>query len=347
MAKTLFDIREEHELMEKLTAADPTGQWISDFVKSDNPKFAGKSKKERIKMALGAAYAAKRQNEDVEPVDEVNLKPEHRAAIRRLRPSGEHSKTMLKHDSGKQIHVTREGDKVHLVTHEIGAGTGKKTTMNYSQFDEAAWGQDKMANLKAAHDRHAEKAIQANKAGDHEAVKVHQSKMNMIKTQMNRLRKEEVEQIDEVGDTAKGQKMLSKVHTRSVNRMIKAIDTKDPKAAKKNQDTANRAWDRFDVKEEAELAEAGGMKSAALVKAMMKKQKKFDAMSPEKQNQQRQQYQDKKQNEAYKEPPMSAQEKLYQQHQALRKKRGLPDPEHYKRLAQQKAQEILDLKNEK
>lgn len=62
---------------------------------------------------------------------------------------------------------------------------------------EAVWGRDKMNNLQAAHDRHAEKAIAANRAGDHEAVKVHQSKMGMIKTQMNKLRKEEVEQTNE------------------------------------------------------------------------------------------------------------------------------------------------------
>ena len=56
---------------EKLTAADPASKWIHDFVHSDNPKFAGKSKAERIKMALGAKYAAQR-NEEVAPeeVDE-------------------------------------------------------------------------------------------------------------------------------------------------------------------------------------------------------------------------------------------------------------------------------------
>ena len=55
--------KEEVEYIEeKLTAADPASKWISDFVKSDNPKFAGKSKKERIRMALGAHYAAKRGN---------------------------------------------------------------------------------------------------------------------------------------------------------------------------------------------------------------------------------------------------------------------------------------------
>jgi len=60
---------------EKLTSADPTSKWISDFVHSDNPKFAGKSKKERIRMALGASYAAKGKgrNEEVESVDEVSM----------------------------------------------------------------------------------------------------------------------------------------------------------------------------------------------------------------------------------------------------------------------------------
>ncbi len=64
-------------------------------------------------------------------------------------------------------------------------------------IDESAWGQDKKTNLRAALDRHTEKAVAANKAGDHEAVKVHQSKMNMIKNQMSKLAKEEVEQVDE------------------------------------------------------------------------------------------------------------------------------------------------------
>jgi hypothetical protein len=64
------------------------------------------------------------------------------------------------------------------------------------ELEEAAWGRDKAANLKAALDRHSEKAVAANKAGDHEAVKVHQSKMNMIKNQMSKLVKEE--ELDEL-----------------------------------------------------------------------------------------------------------------------------------------------------
>lgn len=53
----------EH-LEEKLTTAQPVSKWIDDFINSDNPKFAGKSKEERRQMALGAYYAAK--NEDTQ-----------------------------------------------------------------------------------------------------------------------------------------------------------------------------------------------------------------------------------------------------------------------------------------
>jgi hypothetical protein len=60
--KTFNSIREE-TLEEKLKASDPAGKYISHFVHSDNPKFAGKSKKERIRMALGASYGAKKTNE--------------------------------------------------------------------------------------------------------------------------------------------------------------------------------------------------------------------------------------------------------------------------------------------
>jgi hypothetical protein len=49
--------KEEEQLDEKLPASASAGDYIHDFVHSDNPKFAGKSKEERKKMALGAFYA--------------------------------------------------------------------------------------------------------------------------------------------------------------------------------------------------------------------------------------------------------------------------------------------------
>jgi hypothetical protein len=54
-------VYEETEVLdEKITASTPTSDVISDFVHSKNPKFKGKTKAMRIKMALGASYAAKR-----------------------------------------------------------------------------------------------------------------------------------------------------------------------------------------------------------------------------------------------------------------------------------------------
>ena len=58
------------ELQEVLGKDDPAGKWISDFVHSDNPKFAGKSKEKRKQMAL-AAYYAKQRNEEAE-IEEGN-----------------------------------------------------------------------------------------------------------------------------------------------------------------------------------------------------------------------------------------------------------------------------------
>lgn len=64
------------QLDEVLNADDTASDWIHDFVHSTNPKFEGKSKKERIKMALGAYYSkarAKQQNEEVEKKKKEDL----------------------------------------------------------------------------------------------------------------------------------------------------------------------------------------------------------------------------------------------------------------------------------
>jgi hypothetical protein len=53
------------ELTEALSGDLSAGEWIRDFVKSDNPKFEGKSKEKRKQMAL-AAYYAKQRNEEAE-----------------------------------------------------------------------------------------------------------------------------------------------------------------------------------------------------------------------------------------------------------------------------------------
>jgi hypothetical protein len=82
--KSLKKFKEEHEensiidqmINEVLSKDASAGDWIHDFVHSDNPKFAGKSKAKRKEMALGAYY--KKQNEEVESVDEALKGDQHK-----------------------------------------------------------------------------------------------------------------------------------------------------------------------------------------------------------------------------------------------------------------------------
>jgi hypothetical protein len=60
-----WGMREETEVNEVLSKDSSAGEWIKDFVDSDNPKFKGKSKEKRKQMAL-AAYYDKQRNEEVD-----------------------------------------------------------------------------------------------------------------------------------------------------------------------------------------------------------------------------------------------------------------------------------------
>jgi hypothetical protein len=76
---------DESYIQEVLKVSDGVDAWVSDFVHSNDPKFKGKTKKERIQMALGAFYSAKRgkTNEEVEELDEISSKLAYRAASKR------------------------------------------------------------------------------------------------------------------------------------------------------------------------------------------------------------------------------------------------------------------------
>jgi len=59
------EVELDEQINEVLSKDASAGDWIHDFVHSDNPKFAGKSKAERKKMALGAYYGAQKEAYDV------------------------------------------------------------------------------------------------------------------------------------------------------------------------------------------------------------------------------------------------------------------------------------------
>jgi hypothetical protein len=62
------------KLTEALDPKADAGVWISDFMKSDAPQFAGKSEEERKKMALAAWYSARREAGINEEEDAAQLK---------------------------------------------------------------------------------------------------------------------------------------------------------------------------------------------------------------------------------------------------------------------------------
>jgi hypothetical protein len=64
-------LRKEKPIDEKLNPSMGSAKYIDDFVKSKDPRFEGKTKKERIKMALGAYYGAKNESVETEEVDTI------------------------------------------------------------------------------------------------------------------------------------------------------------------------------------------------------------------------------------------------------------------------------------
>ena len=91
------DLDALHEVLSKDAEA---GDWIKDFVHSENPKFEGKTKKERIKMALGAYYAKQRTEEtELEEAQYAGLEKEDKpgkvkTAVVKMHPKGVESETV-------------------------------------------------------------------------------------------------------------------------------------------------------------------------------------------------------------------------------------------------------------
>lgn len=80
LSSTIKKMHEEEaildEMINEVLAKDASaGDYIDDFVHSDNPKFAGKSKKKRKEMALAAYYSKK--NEEVGLSEGVEVKKEY------------------------------------------------------------------------------------------------------------------------------------------------------------------------------------------------------------------------------------------------------------------------------
>ena len=131
--------------------------------------------------------------------EEVATKPQYRGLSESaLNAKDPHSDYKEKSKALHQLSMNKDVDQAHVTQRKLDLDKEySKYQKEEVELDEAAWGKDKMANLRSAHDRHMEKALAANKAGNDEAVKVHQSKMAMIKNKMNKLKQNEEVELDE------------------------------------------------------------------------------------------------------------------------------------------------------
>jgi hypothetical protein len=127
------------KLGEDLKASDPVGKWIDDFVHSDNPRFNGKTKEERRKMALGAYYAAQKESYEnsTEELAEGRGRPPKEGskawhAAQAKASSGEASDQEADKNIVNQMRKKPVGDMHHLVF-----ANGEKKTVHVKHVNKA------------------------------------------------------------------------------------------------------------------------------------------------------------------------------------------------------------------
>ena len=104
----------EEELNEVLSKDASAGDWIHDFVHSDNPKFKGKSKAERKKMALGAYYAKQNESFDDEhgTGEKHNDEKEDKALVKKMVKKSALRNEEIELDEAKETAADADANRV-------------------------------------------------------------------------------------------------------------------------------------------------------------------------------------------------------------------------------------------
>ena len=153
------DLDALHEVMSKDAKA---GDWIHDFVHSSNPKFDGKSKKERINMALGAYYDTHKKKDGVsEEVKEIEERNKQNAMMRKTMDASRGARYKLnnpvpdadpKHKTARDHNVAigralRNEDKMTTQKDKSGKLISFKYEGDWKKSTEKKQGSGKAANL--------------------------------------------------------------------------------------------------------------------------------------------------------------------------------------------------------
>lgn len=119
--ESLDDLSEEElqtQLDEVLSKDQPASTWIKDFVKSDDPKFSGDSKKQRIKRALGAYYAAKR-NESTDYEFFAQYLDEEASVVKKDAKEIKHANMKSKQEDREEMETHSETEQKFVDAHEL------------------------------------------------------------------------------------------------------------------------------------------------------------------------------------------------------------------------------------
>jgi hypothetical protein len=218
------DIGQLDEVLSKDAAA---GDWIKDFVHSTNPKFEGKSKKERINMALGAYYA-KQRNEEVETdTSEKNEMAE--TQLHFIKYAAEEILEYIKMggevEEWYQVKVAKSFSEFESL-HSFIEGEKRRTGMVKEETIHVGHRNSKGDWIKtSAHSNYsdADKAMKDLKAQGKKGVQHRYDNKGNIDPGMKKLTHEEVEQIDEISSELAG-----KVSDTRFKKLM-SMDRNDPK----------------------------------------------------------------------------------------------------------------------
>jgi hypothetical protein len=237
-------------LYEVLSKDAKAGDYISDFVHSTNPKFDGKSKKERINMALGAYYDTHKKkdgvSEEVEQIEERNkqnammrktmdasrgaryklnnpvpdAEPEHKTAQAHNKAIGralrnEDKMTTTKDKAGKLVSFKYEGDWKKST--EKKEGSGKAANLAGQAMQKMAKANEQ-APVAPVPDRKYIKGTPENKA-----LKAARKPINGMPTNKIKEAKDPAE-YDQEGDMAKTQLRSIKYHADELHEMLSDND---------------------------------------------------------------------------------------------------------------------------
>jgi len=201
----------------------------SQYLSRINPSVADKIRG-REKMSGND----RQQHEEVEQVDEISSTLLHKAKQVAQKKAG----WLMPGDGGK-------GDKAwNRVRKFRDAGVAKEK--QEKAVKEEVVDEERMS--KGRRDALARKTsftADPPRRLEPEQKKTKSDKMKAYRADRDKHMEEEVEQINEIGDTKRGQKLINKVHKRASERLGKAVANKDPKNARKYQEVGHQAWDRM------------------------------------------------------------------------------------------------------